>query len=249
MSDLATRDDEQGANDGDPPEPVRIGIYVPQLAFSYPDMLDRARRTEDLGFDSFWLYDHLYGPFLPDTPALEGWTLATALLAHTTRLRVGHMVLCATFRNPALLGKMATTLDIISEGRLNFGIGSGSYDGEHTRAGIPWDTLKYRSDILEETLEIVTSMFANESTTFSGKHFQVDRHAQPSAAGSAAPSADLRGRHRREAHASPRRTVRRRVERAYLRPGRTRAQAERGRRRVRRASDGIRRRSAVPWKP
>lgn len=155
-------------------EPVRIGIYVPQLAFSYPDMLDRARRTEDLGFDSFWLYDHLYGPHLPDTPALEGWTLATALLAHTTSLRVGHMVLCATFRNPALLGKMATTLDIVSEGRLNFGIGSGSYDGEHTRAGIPWETLKYRSDILEETLEIVTSMFANESTTFSGKHFQVE---------------------------------------------------------------------------
>jgi F420-dependent oxidoreductase-like protein len=153
---------------------VRIGIYVPQLAFGYDEMLERARNTERLGFDSFWLYDHLYGPHLPDAPAFEGWTLATALLTETERLRVGHMVLCATFRHPALLGKMATTLDVISGGRLNVGIGSGSYDLEHHEAGIPWDTLAYRSEILEETLEIVTSMFANEKTTFTGNHFQVN---------------------------------------------------------------------------
>jgi alkanesulfonate monooxygenase SsuD/methylene tetrahydromethanopterin reductase-like flavin-dependent oxidoreductase (luciferase family) len=83
------------------------------------------------------------------------------------------MVLCATFRHPAVLGKMATTLDVISGGRLNVGIGSGSYELEHHEAGIPWDTLAYRSEILEETLEIVTSMFANEKTTFAGNHFQV----------------------------------------------------------------------------
>ena len=152
---------------------VRIGIYVPQLAFGYDEMLERARNAERLGFDSFWLYDHLYTPHLPDMPAFEGWTLATALLTETERLRVGHMVLCATFRHPALLGKMATTLDVISNGRLNVGIGSGSYDLEHHEAGIPWDTLAYRSEILEETLEIVTSMFANEKTTFAGNHFQV----------------------------------------------------------------------------
>jgi F420-dependent oxidoreductase-like protein len=154
-------------------ENVRLGIYVPQLAFGYDEMLERVRNTEALGFDSFWLYDHLYGPGLPDTPAFEGWTLATALLTETERVRVGHMVLCATFRHPGVLGKMATTLDVISNGRLNVGIGSGSYEAEHHEAGIPWDTLAYRSEILEETLEIVTSMFANEKTTFSGKHFTV----------------------------------------------------------------------------
>jgi F420-dependent oxidoreductase-like protein len=154
-------------------EPVRIGIYVPQLAFDYPDMLERARRCDELGFDSFWLYDHLYGPALPEAPAFEAWTLATALLTNTSRVRVGHMVLCATFRHPAILGKMATTLDVISDGRLNFGIGSGSVAEEHERAGIPWDTLAHRTEVLEETLEIVTGMFANEQTTFSGKHFQV----------------------------------------------------------------------------
>jgi len=152
---------------------VRIGIYVPQLAFGYDEMLERARTTERLGFDSFWLYDHLYTPHLPDLPAFEGWTLATALLTETERLRVGHMVLCATFRHPALLGRMATTLDVISNGRLNVGLGSVSYDVEHHEAGIPWDTLAYRSAILEETLEIVTSMFANAKTTYAGNHFQV----------------------------------------------------------------------------
>lgn len=152
---------------------LRFGIYVPQLAFEYSDLLERAQQCEQLGFDSFWLFDHLYGPELPGTPAFEGWTLATALLAQTTRLRVGHMVLCATFRHPAVLGKMATTLDAISNGRVNVGIGSGSYEPEHHLAGIPWGTFAERSEILGETLEILTSMFANELTTFEGKHFQL----------------------------------------------------------------------------
>src|SRR5581483_12030796 len=135
---------------------IEFGIYVPQLAFG-----------------SFWAYDHLYGPGRPDAPAFEGWTLATALLAQTSRIRVGHMVLCATFRHPVLLGKMATSLDVISNGRLNLGIGSGSVEQEHHEAVIPWGTLAERTEILEETLEIITRMFTGEPTTFDGKRFQV----------------------------------------------------------------------------
>ena len=157
-------------------EAVRVGIYVPQIQFAYDDLAARARHCDELGFDSFWLFDHLYGPMLPEMASFEGWTTATALLTETDRLRVGHMVLCATFRHPALLGKMATTLDVISNGRLNFGIGSGSFEPEHVEAGIPWDTLAYRSEILEETLEIVTRMFTGEPTTFAGKHFQLERY-------------------------------------------------------------------------
>jgi F420-dependent oxidoreductase-like protein len=152
---------------------VDFGIYVPQLAFEYPDILDRARLCEELGYTSFWLFDHLYGPELPETPSFEGWTLATALLANTELLRVGHLVMCNTFRHPALLGKMATTLDAISGGRLDLGIGSGSYAPEHERVGIPWGSFAERSEMLGEALEIITQMFSSELTTFEGKHYRL----------------------------------------------------------------------------
>jgi F420-dependent oxidoreductase-like protein len=152
---------------------IDVGIYVPQLAFDYPAILERARLCEELGFSSLWLFDHLYGPELPDTPAFEGWTLATALLAQTTTLRVGHLVLCNTFRHPALLAKMATTLDAISDGRLDLGIGSGSYEPEHERAGLPWGSFAERSERLGEALEVITRMFTGEPTTFDGKHYQL----------------------------------------------------------------------------
>jgi alkanesulfonate monooxygenase SsuD/methylene tetrahydromethanopterin reductase-like flavin-dependent oxidoreductase (luciferase family) len=154
-------------------ERIDFGIYVPQLAFGYDDILRRARLCEELGISSLWLFDHLYGPELPSTDAFEGWTLATALLAGTERLRVGHLVLCATFRHPALLAKMATSLDVISGGRLDVGVGSGSYEPEHERAGIPWGSFAERTELLEETLEILTRMFDAELTTYDGKHFQV----------------------------------------------------------------------------
>jgi alkanesulfonate monooxygenase SsuD/methylene tetrahydromethanopterin reductase-like flavin-dependent oxidoreductase (luciferase family) len=153
---------------------IDFGIYVPQIAFDYADILGRARLCEELGYTSFWLFDHLYGPELPETPSFEGWTLATALLANTERLRVGHLVLCNTFRHPALLAKMATTLDVISGGRLELGIGSGSYEPEHDRAGIPWGTFAERSELLGESLEIITQMFAAPVTTFEGQHFRLD---------------------------------------------------------------------------
>lgn len=152
---------------------TRVGVYVPQVQLGYEDLVARARTCDALGFDSFWIFDHLYAPLLPQAPAFEGWTLATALLGETERLRVGHLVLCATFRHPALLGKMATTLDVISGGRLNLGLGSGSVRQEHDEAGIPWGSLAQRSEILEETLEIVTRMFAGTPTTFAGRHFSV----------------------------------------------------------------------------
>jgi alkanesulfonate monooxygenase SsuD/methylene tetrahydromethanopterin reductase-like flavin-dependent oxidoreductase (luciferase family) len=152
---------------------VEFGIYVPQLGFEYDEVLARARLCEELGFSSLWLFDHLYPPELPDVPAFEGWTLASALLASTTRLRVGHLVLCNSFRPPALLARMATTLDVISSGRLELGMGSGSYEPEHHRAGIPWGSFADRSLRLGEALEIITRMFASPTTTFEGQHYQV----------------------------------------------------------------------------
>jgi alkanesulfonate monooxygenase SsuD/methylene tetrahydromethanopterin reductase-like flavin-dependent oxidoreductase (luciferase family) len=152
---------------------VEFGVYIPQLAFGFDDLLARARLCEELGIGSFWLFDHLYGPGLPQQPSLEGWTLATALLSLTSTIRVGHLVLDNNLRHPVLLGKMATTLDVISGGRLDIGIGSGSYAAEHEEGGFPWGTLTERTERLEESLEILTRMFRDERTSFEGTHYQV----------------------------------------------------------------------------
>jgi alkanesulfonate monooxygenase SsuD/methylene tetrahydromethanopterin reductase-like flavin-dependent oxidoreductase (luciferase family) len=143
------------------------------MGLSFDDVLHRTRRCEDLGIDSLWLYDHLYGPGMPEYPSMEAWTLATALLARTERIRVGHMVLCNQFRHPVTLAKMATTLDQISGGRLSLGIGSGSIEDEHRRAGLNWGTFAERSAQLGETLQILHQAFADERVDFSGKHFTV----------------------------------------------------------------------------
>jgi alkanesulfonate monooxygenase SsuD/methylene tetrahydromethanopterin reductase-like flavin-dependent oxidoreductase (luciferase family) len=150
-----------------------IGVYVPQMGFTYEQILHRAQRCDELGIDSLWLYDHLYGPGAPDYPSMEAWTLATALLSRTERIQVGHMVLCNQFRHPAVLAKMATTLDQISAGRLQLGIGSGSLEDEHHRVGMDWGTFRERSEKLGETLEILHQAFGNELIDFAGKHFTV----------------------------------------------------------------------------
>ncbi|MDT5091353.1 MAG: hypothetical protein QOH60_716 [Mycobacterium sp.] len=150
-----------------------IGVYVPQMGFTYDDVLHRALRCEELGIRSVWLYDHLYGPGVPDIPSMEAWTLATALLARTERLRVGHMVLCNQFRHPVVLAKMATTLDQISGGRLELGLGSGSIEDEHARTGLEWGTFAERSAKLGETLEILAQAFAGQRIDFAGSHYTV----------------------------------------------------------------------------
>jgi alkanesulfonate monooxygenase SsuD/methylene tetrahydromethanopterin reductase-like flavin-dependent oxidoreductase (luciferase family) len=152
---------------------VQFGIFIPQVGIEFDDLLARAQRVEELGIDSLWLYDHLYSPGLPATPSMEGWTAATALLARTSALRVGHLVLNNNFRHPALLARMATTLDRISNGRLDLGIGSGSYAPEHEEGGFPWGPMAERTERLREALEIITAMFSGAPTTFSGAHYRV----------------------------------------------------------------------------
>ncbi|MCL2584623.1 MAG: TIGR03560 family F420-dependent LLM class oxidoreductase [Streptosporangiales bacterium] len=153
---------------------IEFGIYLPQVGLGFEDILDRARTMERLGYDALWMYDHLYAPGAPQAPSLEAWTLATALLARTSRLRAGHMVTCNNFRHPAVLAKMAATLDVISGGRLEFGIGSGSVELEHEQAGLPWGPARERSARLEESLEIITRMFAEPGgATFKGEHYEI----------------------------------------------------------------------------
>jgi alkanesulfonate monooxygenase SsuD/methylene tetrahydromethanopterin reductase-like flavin-dependent oxidoreductase (luciferase family) len=150
-----------------------IGVYLPQMGFTFEQVLHRTQRCEQLGIDSVWLYDHLYGPGMPEIPSLEAWTLATALLSRTERIEIGHMVLCNQFRHPAVLAKMATTLDQISAGRLQLGIGSGSIEDEHARAGLEWGSFAARSQRLDETLQILHQAFTDEVIDFTGTYFTV----------------------------------------------------------------------------
>ncbi|HEY6531250.1 MAG TPA: LLM class flavin-dependent oxidoreductase [Acidimicrobiales bacterium] len=152
---------------------THFGVYVPQMGFSFDDIVHRAQRCEELGIESLWLYDHLWGPGAPALPSFEAWTLATALLARTERLRVGHLVLCNQFRHPLVLAKMAATLDVISGGRLDLGIGSGSIEDEHHRAGLEWGSFAERSGRLAESLEILQQAFADGVVDFEGSHYTV----------------------------------------------------------------------------
>jgi alkanesulfonate monooxygenase SsuD/methylene tetrahydromethanopterin reductase-like flavin-dependent oxidoreductase (luciferase family) len=134
-------------------------------------IVERALSAEAAGFDSVWLMDHFAAPMAPDVDTLEGWTVASALAARTSTIHIGHLVLCDPFRHPALLAKMAATLDVISHGRLELGIGWGSVPDELRTFGFGPDSPRTRAQKLRETLEILDLMFSGEPFDYDGQHF------------------------------------------------------------------------------
>jgi F420-dependent oxidoreductase-like protein len=162
---------------------IRRGLQIP--SFTYPDrspaelfehVSDIARTAEDAGFDAVFVMDHFFQlPMLgrPDAEMLEAYTLLSALAARTSRVKLGALVGGVTYRNPALLAKQVTTLDVISAGRAIWGIGAGWFEQEHVAYGIEFGTFTERFEKLEEALQIVTSMFRNHTTSFEGKWFTV----------------------------------------------------------------------------
>ncbi len=148
-----------------------FGLFLPQLRMDFATILERTLAAEAAGFDSVWLMDHLAAPAATDQDTLEGWTLAAALAARTTTIRIGHLVTCDPFRHPALLAKMAATLDVISAGRLELGIGWGSVAEELTAFGIGTGPPAVRAARLRESLEILDLMFAGERFDYDGEHF------------------------------------------------------------------------------
>jgi F420-dependent oxidoreductase-like protein len=155
--------------------PIRFGIQSPQQNTSWPDILTLWRELDDLGFDSAWLFDHFLPIFSdPTGPCMEGWTTLAALAMATDRVRLGLMVTGNTYRHPAVLAKMATTVDIISGGRLILGVGAGWFELEHRAYGIPFPRVAERLRRLEETLEIIRRLWTEERANFSGKYHSVE---------------------------------------------------------------------------
>lgn len=150
-----------------------FGIYLPQLRMPFERILERTLAAEAAGFDSVWLMDHFTAPRAPDVDTFEGFTVATALAARTSTIRIGHLVLCDPFRHPVLLAKMAATLDVISGGRFDLGIGWGSVPDELEKYGFGPEPPAVRAAKLRESLEIVELMFAGDAFDYDGTYYQL----------------------------------------------------------------------------
>lgn len=155
-------------------KPVTFSLFLPQAGLSWAMLRDRALRLEDLGYDGLWLVDHFWAGGMPDVDFLEGWTTLSALAAATTRLRLGLMVTCNSYRNPALLAKMAASVDNVSSGRIELGLGAGWMDSEYKAYGYDFPSMGTRLAQLAEGLEIVTAMLRERRTTFHGRHYRVE---------------------------------------------------------------------------
>src|SRR3954465_15494983 len=154
---------------------VRFGIPSGQQYTDFPGYLELWRAAEALGLDWASVFDH-FMPIEADPtgPCFEGLTLLAAMAAHTERLRCGVIVLGVTYRHPAVLAKMAATIDHISGGRLDLGIGAAWYELEHEQYGIPFPRIGVRMDMLDEAAHVLRGLWTNERTTFAGRHFQLD---------------------------------------------------------------------------
>jgi F420-dependent oxidoreductase-like protein len=152
---------------------VRFAFKTSPQDTTWADMLSVWTAADDIDvFESGWTFDHFY-PIRsdPSGPCLEGWTSLTALAQATRRLRLGTMVTGAHYRHPAVLANMAATLDIISGGRLEIGIGAGVNQEESNAYGIHLGTPSERSDRFEEFCDVITQLLTRETTSFSGRYY------------------------------------------------------------------------------
>ena len=166
---------------------VIFGAFIPQgwkmelssidgAAEKWAKTVEIAERAEALGYDSIWVYDHFHNVPRPAHEAVfECWTTIAAISQRTSRIRLGQMVGCNSYRNPALLAKITSTIDVISGGRLDWGIGAGWYENEYRSYGYEFPKPKDRIGMLRETVEIVKGMWSEPETTYRGSYYEVVR--------------------------------------------------------------------------
>ncbi|MEM2099118.1 MAG: TIGR03560 family F420-dependent LLM class oxidoreductase [Candidatus Bathyarchaeia archaeon] len=159
-------------------EKVSFGVFLPFHAFQnyrgktmFNSIRDVTLECESLGYHSIWLDDHL---MYKNSQILECWTTLAALSTVTSRIRLGTMVTCVSFRKPALLAKMAATLDVISGGRLEFGIGSGIQEEEHLAYGFPFPPASTRIAHLNEALDVIKKLWTEDKADYAGNHEHIN---------------------------------------------------------------------------
>lgn len=165
---------------------LRFGVFIPQgwkMELSSIDgpqqkwakAIEVAALAEELGYDSLWVYDHFHNVPAPAHEAMfEAWTTVAAISQRTSRISLGQMVGCAAYREPSMLAKITSNVDVISGGRLIWGVGAGWYEHEYRAYGYDFPSPAQRIRILEETVEIVTAMWTEPDASYEGRHFSVD---------------------------------------------------------------------------
>lgn len=159
----------------------RFGIQIPPQDTTWGEVSAIVREAEDLGYDTAWVFDHFF-PILsnPEGPCLEGWTLLSGLTTLTSRIRLGVLVTGNTYRHPSLLAQMGATVDIMSGGRLEFGLGAGWFELEHRALGIPFPPRRERLERLEEALRVIRLLWTEDRADFEGRYYSLRRaHCQP----------------------------------------------------------------------
>src|SRR3989454_12465610 len=163
---------------------MQYGLLVPQgwrmdlvglpPVEAYETMTRVAQEAETLGYDSIWLFDHFHTvPTPTQEVTFECWTSTAALARDTKRVRIGQMVTCNGYRNPALLAKMASTVDTLSHGRLDFGIGAGWYEHEYLAYGYDYLDAPTRLRQLREAVQVILAMWTQDEAVFEGKYYWV----------------------------------------------------------------------------
>ncbi|MBM4268465.1 MAG: LLM class F420-dependent oxidoreductase [Deltaproteobacteria bacterium] len=156
------------------PRALRFGIQTPQEGARFEDLAQHWREAEKLGYDTLWLDDHFYGVVTPpEADQLEAWVTLAALARETSTVRFGLLVGCNSYRQPSLVAKMAASLDVISGGRLEFGLGAGWFQREYEDYGYPFPPMGTRLAQLAEALEICVRMWREEPAGFDGKHYRL----------------------------------------------------------------------------
>ena len=151
---------------------LQVGIQTTATK-PWPEMVQLWQSAEAIGFDSCWLPDHLIPPFNPTGPIFEAWTLLAGLATVTERVRIGVLVSCNTFRHPPLVAKQAATIDHISGGRLEFGLGAGWFLPEHEMFGLDFPETKELVDRFREAVELCDLLFTHEVSSYDGVYYQL----------------------------------------------------------------------------